>query len=171
MRGTKPKPMPLHVVLICTAKAGEEIRDPAQPALTARCRDCGATVIASRKTTDAALADPERRGRPIEYICFGCIDRYDITGGEIHDLGDGATITGRAAGKRPTDDEIRQAIKDLRDVANFGEIKLIASTLADALSWAVGDPGRPGAPSFESLVRELAAVDLGRRTSDVQVRR
>lgn len=41
------------------------------------CRDCGTALSTCPSTYRRAMSDPDRRERPIAYLCVDCVAQYD----------------------------------------------------------------------------------------------
>lgn len=72
------KPWPSDAVIIVAAPSAESIVGNMRgPAFKCLCRDCGEELLADSFSRDAALAMPERMGRPVAHICIRCCVTYD----------------------------------------------------------------------------------------------
>ena len=85
------KPWPRDAVVVIASLAGQERREVMEGVHTAACRDCGARLHADTFTVRRAETMPQRRGRPVAFLCLTCHAGYEQPAGvvERHDTPEG----------------------------------------------------------------------------------
>lgn len=79
------KPPPDDSIMIVAAPTHHAIVPPGAATRNDVCADCGTPVTGAPRTYGEAMAHPDRRGRPIRYVCSPCAEQYDFHAAEVRD--------------------------------------------------------------------------------------
>jgi hypothetical protein len=74
------KPWPSDALIVIAAYRGTENAATMEGPRPCHCRDCGAELVADTRSIRRALALPQRRGRPVEFLCLFCKEAYAMQG-------------------------------------------------------------------------------------------